>query len=546
MLLTKLLNSLAKVFPDQEPQDFRHGRGSMLANEQYSFQLAYFTPARIKDDVFLEIQSPLQDCLEIYTVGLVPVELPIRFPHDENIVRTSPGLYPDVLKPLDTNERIPILPQQWRSIWITITNPIAFRGQTNSLNLTLKNQRGEVLANEDFYIEILDLELPTQNLIHTEWLHTDCLASYYDTEVFSDKYWDLVEAYISHGVKHGINMLLTPLFTPPLDTLVGGERPTVQLVDVYRTEIGYQFDFKKLKRWIDLGEKLGVRYFEFTHLFTQWGAKHAPKIMATVDGKVRQIFGWSTQATGGDYKQFLDQFLPQLVDFIKKEGLEKRVFFHVSDEPRLEDMTNYKKAKAMIEEHLEDFPLIDTLSNYEFYQMGVVKNPIVATDQVEPFLENGVSDLWVYYCSAQKLHVSQRFLSMPSARNRILGLQLYKFEIAGFLHWGYNFYYSQFSQNILDPFRETDGGHWVPAGDTFIVYPGPNGPWSSLRLKVFLEGLQDLRALELLESYLGRSTVLNLLENNLQEPLSFSKYPTDSEWLLNFREKINQKLKSLS
>ena len=42
-------------------------------------------------------------------------------------------------------------------------------------------------------------------------------------------------------------MLLTPVFTPPLDTAIGGERRTVQLVDVHVTENGYTFGFDKFE-----------------------------------------------------------------------------------------------------------------------------------------------------------------------------------------------------------------------------------------------------------------------------------------------------------
>ena len=42
-------------------------------------------------------------------------------------------------------------------------------------------------------------------------------------------------------------MLLTPVFTPPLDTAVGGERRTVQLVDVKAEGNQYTFGFANLK-----------------------------------------------------------------------------------------------------------------------------------------------------------------------------------------------------------------------------------------------------------------------------------------------------------
>jgi len=131
---------------------------------------------------------------------------------------------------------------------------------------------------------------------------------------------------------------------------------------------------------------------------------------------------------------------------------------------------------------------------------------------------------------------------MPSARNRILGLQLYKYNIKGFLQWGYNFWYSQYSRYPINPFCVTDAGYAFPSGDAFIVYPSEEGPLESIRLEVFFEALQDLRALQLLETLLGREAIMNLLEDGLDTPITFSEYPTDARWLLEMREEINLKI----
>ena len=90
-------------------------------------------------------------------------------------------------------------------------------------------------------------------------------------------------------------------------------------------------------------------------------------------------------------------------------------------------------------------------------------------------------------------------------------MQLYKFDIHGFLQWGYNFWYSQYSKYPIDPFKVTDAARAFPSGDPFSVYPGEDGPIVSLRLQVFYEALQDLRALKLLESHIGREKVIELL-----------------------------------
>jgi hypothetical protein len=280
-------------------------------------------------------------------------------------------------------------------------------------------------------------------------------------------------------------------------------------------------------------------------LFTQWGAKHAPKIMVKEGDVLVKAFGWETDAFGEEYKAFLSEFLPRLVEFLKNNNLEHYCYFHVSDEPSMDHLEAYSKASNLLNKYLKEFPIIDALSNYDFYEKGLVKNPIPASNHIEKFLENNVPDLWTYYCCSQGKEVSNRFMNMPSARNRIIGMQLYKFNIKGFLHWGYNFWYSQYSMYPIDPYRVTDSGLAFPSGDAFVVYPGKEGPLESIRLEVFYEALQDLRALTLLESKLGKEAVIKLLEEDLQEPITFKVYPQDEKWILNKREKINNLLMSL-
>ena len=106
----------------------------------------------------------------------------------------------------------------------------------------------------------------------------------------------ILRNFIALAARRGMNMILTPIHTPPLDTAVGGERMTTQLVDVFKTPLGYTFKFAKLRDFITMCRHEGIRYFEMAHLFTQWGGMHAPKIMGIRDGSYSQLFGWDTAA----------------------------------------------------------------------------------------------------------------------------------------------------------------------------------------------------------------------------------------------------------
>ena len=537
----RLLSSLSKVFADEKLSDTEITSGSVLRNEVYSFQLAFHSNELVPD-VQVVVKSPLDRFIEIRSVGLAPGELPY-ISKDAGMIRDTPGLYPDPLYSLG-EYGITLFPHQWRAIWVTVRIPQRFKTGNFKIKLSLVREN-KTLAKTQFSLNVLKAVSPAQTLIQTQWFHSDCIATHYAIPVLSESWWNWVALYLKNAVDHGINMILTPIFTPPLDTRVGGERPTVQLVQVQKRGAQYQFDFSALKRWFDLGKEVGVEFFEISHLFTQWGAGFAPKIIVREKGTEIKKFGWHTPAMGKEYRNFLSQFLPQLVLFIHQEGLSRQIYFHISDEPTSKHLEAYRQASLFLKKYLSEFPVIDALSDFEFYRSGLVNKPIPSNDHIEPYVKAKVKGLWTYYCVAQWKKVPNRFFNMPSTRNRVMGVLLYKYQIEGFLHWGFNFWYSQFSRYPINPFYNTDAGNRFPSGDSFLVYPGEKAPIDSIRHEVHREGLQDLRALQLLEKTIGRDQVVQLLEKDLKKPLSMEYYPLEISWLLDLRKRINQKINEI-
>lgn len=541
----KLVSSLEKVFPDSEVEKMGFSRFSMLKNEKASFQMAYKLGCPEDGEYEIEIDSPLKDEIHAYCVRLIPSQLAAPKNADEYYIKKESGEYPDLLEAIDLNAPVRLSHNGWQSVWFEIKTAGELPAGEHLVRVQV-SQNGKILAASEIGVEVIAARLPEQTLIYTNWYHTDCLMRYYKTEAFSEDYWRITENYLRHAREYGMNCVLTPLFTLPLDTKVGGERPTVQLVDVKITgKNEYEFGFEKLDRWLEMCERCKVPYIEMSHLFTQWGAKHAPKIIATTaQGEEKQIFGWKTKASGKQYVSFLKQFAPALDAYLDKKGIRERCLFHVSDEPAMYCYFPYKKASKLVHKLFHNYKVIDALSDFKFYKKGLIDTPIPANDHVGHFIGN-VPELWTYYCSAQSANnVSNRYFSMASERNRVLGCQLYKFDVKGFLHWGYNFWFSQYSIREIDPFQVTDAGGAFASGDSFVVYPGANGePMNSLRLNVFYDGLQDMMAMQLLESKIGRQKVVELLEAETKEPITFSSYPHSSEWLLKTREKINQAIK---
>ncbi len=552
MVKFKITSSLEKPFWDMTPEQFPTlSRISALRGETVSFQVLMHTDTLTpsgwlpRELLTPNVTGELAEYVALRTVNNVPVDMPINYvTYDDQYLRITPGLYPDRLQPLTYGGKVFYRLNYLFAVWVDVTIPkdTELKGETTlTINFANDNESYTVSV----VIDVIPAELPEQTLMLTQWFHCDCLAQYYRVPVWSEEHWEIVENFARVAVKNGINMLLTPTFTPPLDTAVGGERLTTQLVGVTVEDGKYSFDFSLVDRWVKMCDRVGVKYFEIAHLFTQWGAKHAPKVMATVDGEYKRIFGWETDATGAEYSAFVRQFLNEFIAHMKKNGNDKRCFYHISDEPQLEHLDYYKAARAVVADILADYTIMDALSNYEFYEQGLVETPIPANNHIKPFIENKVPDLWTYYCCGQCVKVSNRLIAMPAWRNRSIGMQMFKYDIVGFLQWGYNFYNNFYSVDQVNPFADSNGEHWVPAGDTYSVYPGADGnALESTRIVVFKEALQDISAMKLCAELYSKEEVVKAIEDILGEELTFDRCAYTSQEMLSIREKINAMIKA--
>ena len=192
--------------------------------------------------------------------------------YDDQYLRTTPGLYPDRLQPLTYGGRVFYRLNYLYAVWVDVEIPkdTELKGET-TLTINFADEHESYTVS--LVIDVIPAVLPEQTLMLTQWFHCDCLAQYYRVPVWSDEHWRIIENFARVAVKNGINMLLTPTFTPPLDTAIGGERLTTQLVGVTVEDGKYSFDFSLVDRWVDMCDRVGVKYFEIAHLFTQWGGK---------------------------------------------------------------------------------------------------------------------------------------------------------------------------------------------------------------------------------------------------------------------------------
>ena len=170
----KTISSLEKCFLDEDiDQKKEYKRATMLKNEIFHFCIAYVNEEG-RDFFNFKIESEIADYISAERIETVPLRQAANPAHaDEFFLRKTPGLYPDLLQPLEQNKRL-IVTNQLKALMIEIDPAGNVPAGAYTVKFVFEN------ANEKyskyFEIEIIDAELPEQDLIYTQWFYCDSLA----------------------------------------------------------------------------------------------------------------------------------------------------------------------------------------------------------------------------------------------------------------------------------------------------------------------------------------------------------------------------------
>ncbi len=536
MIHSWLSSSIVRHFPSVPASKDRAWSYDAARNERFSFQVALrLEPETLRSgwpmEVTCSVQAPKGWTVRIRRVGHVPVIHLNTTTQASEIdgVENYPGFVPD---PLFNESKMTLPPAETQAFYLTVVpSKKAVLGE-HSIMVTLNDQEGKAIRVHTATVRLYDVTiLPRKNFSVTNWFYVDAIIDWYKTDLFDERFWKLVEAYFRNMAEHGQDTVYVPVFTPPLD---GVKRPS-QLLKVTRSDAGrYTFDWSDVKTYVQLAKRCGIKKFEWTHLFSQWGCANALRIYEGQGKDEKLLWPPETPATGDVYRHFLAQFLPELKAFCDKERLLSNSFFHVSDEPQGDvARENYIKARTLLRELAPWLQVMDALTEIEFGRDKLTDMPIPSISTALDFINEGIP-CWCYYCGTPRGPFLNRLMDTPLAKIRMNGWLFYRWPFLGFLHWGYNYWCKSQTRELLDPFTVQDGGKWPSwaYGDTFVVYPGENGPIDSLRHEAYADSLQEYALLQTLG--IDR-------HHRLLTPLkSFEDFPKTEAWILKTRKLLLQ------
>lgn len=535
-----LETTMQRVYPTTTPQEAstEHGKPLTLQsgrNYKLSFQACFRNTDRRSAQVKCSYKGLDGIQVRIRRVGFVPMQNLDTFTPLEELegIGKIPGLCPDPLFPETTAH---IGPMGTGVFWISLYVPEGVQPglHKGEIEIALDNRFGYMgMDNPEKFTLSLPFEVnvkaaalkPRQNFPVTRWISADSIWEYYKLKPFSEEAWKLIEAYIKNMIEHGVDAIYTPIFNIRDEVL----KTPAQLLRVKQTSPDvYEFDFVDIRRWIRLAMDNGANYVEFSHFFSPApaSAQFSQRIYERDAEKLGdQLWKDRVEATSATYRKFLDQFIPAFKKVLEEEGVLDKSFFHCADEPDGDvAIENYRKARGVLKEVAPWMKVMDAMSEPHFATNRLSDMPVPSIVTAHKFVAANCP-AWAYYCCGPRDGYLQNLLDTPLYKIRMAGFLFFQLKAMGFLHWGYNYWFYFCSDRIDDPFKDASNGYWpgMPYGDTFVVYPGADGPLDSIRWEILAEGMQDYALLQ--------TAGAKPDEALLREIKDYNVFPKSPEWI---------------
>ncbi len=207
----------------------------------------------------------------------------------------------------------------------------------------------------------------------------------------------------------------------------------------------------------------------------------------------------------------------------KRQNLPRAVYIYGPDEPRPTDYPFLRDLYAKLRKAVPDFPIMQTIGDPNPQELvGLVDIWCPLTSRVETeFYKNRLQagdTLWTYVCCGPKPPFANFFIDQPAIDHRVLFWQARKLGATGVLYWCACWWpglptpatgEACFPNTPIDLANAGTYKSFKCNGDGLLVYPGPNWtPYSSIRLEIIRDGVEDYEYLALLSDLVAKAKAL--------------------------------------
>lgn len=415
----------------------------------------------------------------------------------EFLLREAPADFPDGLLEERT---LDIAPGRNWPVFLTFRVPKDSTPgvYTGKVFLVAEGERVPV----DVSLEVVEVDFPDQTRLSlTMWMDVAAYAQHMNVPMWSDQFWASFKQLAKMMKAHHQN---TTMFDRNSIKVTRG--PDGKLV----------FDYSILDKWVEMLDSEGVgKYIEISHV---GGRKENVWESQFIDYPMQMEEPGKKEKT----QIPLEEWLPGLYKHLEEKGWVDRTLIHIADEPdsmNAESWNALSKRVRAAAPRLKRIEALNTPLVFDNVEIGVPILHSYTPEMQKAANEKGVT-LWFYTAWIPQGQHPNRLMDFPAIKTRILHWINYRYALPGYLHWALEFWNVPFLQ-------------FAP-GDCEIIWPGKNGPRSSIRLEALRSGVEDYELMSMLEDANVRvqkklGAKLDVKQRSMELCTKILRHPTDYE-----------------
>lgn len=492
-LVFKSVDPLDKIF--RETAFFREVEpvAHVARGEHATFQWVVRSHEEYVEDLMLEVgelsngAGSLSD-IKVGYVGYVSVGRNTPNPSRDRLQPIS-GLYPD---PILEEEHVDLLANETQPVWVTIgvpkdAEPGPYQG---AVKLTGKMDGDHFEVHRNIQVQVYPATIEHTRLWVTNWYNTsertiEQVMGKTDLDPYSEEYWQFVRLLAAKMGEYRQNVaIISPL----------------RLAEFSLDDLGnYAIDFSNFDKTVEIFIEEGViGRIEGGHIGTRAAGWISDFMVFSPVIKEDTTYLKKFPISSDTARIFYSAFIPALTNHLKEKGWFDIYMQHLMDEPIPENVDTYIEVANFIDKLAPDLKIVEACHSKDVNNTVDIWVPQLDYMHIDyEFYKDRAEkgdEIWFYTCLNPKGEYANRFIELPLIKTRILHWINYRYNIPGYLHWGFNFWRGD------DPFDETtsiqlESGTILPGGDAWICYPGDRKILSSIRLEAMRDGIVDYELL---------------------------------------------------
>jgi hypothetical protein len=324
--------------------------------------------------------------------------------------------------------------------------------------------------------------LSRSTVSYINWHSIDNICSAHQVTKWSEPFWDMLGKYahlMAQGRQNAFWFIWGDYFT----------FDSVGNVTSFRRDT--------LERYIRVFLDAGMKTIHGAPMFGRRDWFHNDMLLS-----VRASDNMEVDAVSERGKMMLFQMAKCIIAMMKENGWEKQWAQGVFDEPEDPFVDRYRELIGVLRGLKPDIQILEATMTTNVAGLVNIWCPQVQEYQAHrAFFDQrkAAGDrVWVYTCLSPGGPWLNRLLDEERLRQIYIGWALAKYDLQGYLHWGGNFHTAKPFEELVRYHME---GQYLPAGDSHILYPLPEGPLSSHRFEAHRIGMEDCELLAQLKSH---------------------------------------------